>query len=68
MMARMNKYFNEEDEDELAEDFPVEELEEISESEKFDTRAEIIKQANKQKSQQSADNIQKEMYSMSLAF
>lgn len=65
MMARLNKYFNEEDEEEFMNDFTREELEKISDSEKFDNRAEIIKEANKAKSQQSAENIQKEMHNMS---
>lgn len=51
MMARLNKYFNEEDEEEFINDFTREELEPISDSEKFDNRAEIIKEANKVKSQ-----------------
>jgi len=68
MMARMNRHFNEEDDDEFSNDFSIQELEAISESEKFDNRAEIIKEANKAKSQQNAENIQKEMQSMSQAF
>lgn len=49
-MARLNKYFNEDDDDEFIDDFTKEELENISESEKFDNRAEVIKEANKAKS------------------
>ncbi len=64
----MNRHFNEDDDDEFANDFSIQELEAISESEKFDNRAEIIKEANKAKSQQNAENIQKEMQSMSQAF
>ena len=64
----MNRHFNEEDDDEFSNDFSIQELEAISESEKFDNRAEIIKEANKAKSQQNAENIQKEMQSMSQAF
>jgi len=50
MMARLNKYFNEEDDDEFINDFTIEELEKISDTEKFDNRADIIKEANKAKS------------------
>lgn len=50
MMARLNKYFNEEDDEEFINDFTQEELEKISDTEKFDNRADIIKEANKAKS------------------
>lgn len=62
MIARLNKYFNDEEEEEFLNDFTREELEPISDSEKFDDRAEIIKEANKAKSQQSAENIQRDMH------
>lgn len=57
MIARLNKNFNDQEDDEFLDDFKIEELETISESEKFDTSAETRKEANKVKSQQSAENI-----------
>ena len=53
----MNRHFNEDDDDEFSNEFTMQELEAISDSEKFDNRAEIIKEANKAKSQQNAENI-----------
>jgi hypothetical protein len=42
-------------------DIPTEELERFSEDEIFENRAEKIKESNKKKSQQSAENIQHQM-------
>ena len=49
MIAQINEFYNEDDSDEFKDDFPREVLENISEDEKFDNRAEMIKESNKKK-------------------
>jgi hypothetical protein len=53
---------------ELVEDIDPEELERISEDEQTESREDILKERNKKKSQQNAENIQLQMIQMGHAF
>lgn len=61
-------YFKVNWQEEFTDDIPVEELERFSEDEMTESREEILKERNKKKAQQNAENIQKEMHKMSQAF
>jgi hypothetical protein len=66
MYGGMEDDYSDGDESEI--DIDTDELERYSEDEIFDNRAEILKESNKKKSQQSAEKIQQQMVQMSSAF